>query len=284
MPQIGQRNRLEIVRDSPQGPYVDGEDLGEILLPAFQKPKWAEVGDVLDIFLYRDSEDRLIATTRSPRALVGEFACLEVTDVNPKVGAFLDWGLEKDILLPFREQKKRVQAGEKVIVYIKVDPDTDRLIATARFHRYLDQTKRHYRKGDPVKLLVMEETPIGYRAIIENAHTGLLYKTELSGPLEYGESFTGFIKDVREDEKIDLQRDPSGYGRALPLAEDIYDRLIESGGYLPFNDKSPPELIRDTFSASKKAFKQALGMLYKQRRIEFKGDGIAVASEEIEGK
>jgi predicted RNA-binding protein (virulence factor B family) len=282
MPQIGQRNRLEIVRDSPQGPYIDGENLGEILLPAFQKPEWAKVGDVLDIFLYRDSEDRLIATTRSPRAMVGEFACLEVTDVNPKVGAFLDWGLEKDILLPFREQKKRVQVGEKVIVYIKVDPDTDRLIATARFHRYLDQTKRHYRKGDPVKLLVMEETPIGYRAIIENAHTGLLYKTELSGPLEHGESFTGFIRDVREDEKIDLRRDPSGYGRALPLAEDIYDRLIESGGYLPFNDKSPPELIRYTFSTSKKAFKQALGMLYKQQRIEFKGDGIAVVSAEAE--
>jgi predicted RNA-binding protein (virulence factor B family) len=263
MPQIGQRNRLEIVRDSPQGPYIDGENLGEILLPAFQKPEWAKVGDVLDIFLYRDSEDRLIATTRSPRAMVGEFACLEVTDVNPKVGAFLDWGLEKDILLPFREQKKRVQVGEKVIVYIKVDPDTDRLIATARFHRYLDQTKRHYRKGDPVKLLVMD-------------------KTELSGPLEHGESFTGFIRDVREDEKIDLRRDPSGYGRALPLAEDIYDRLIESGGYLPFNDKSPPELIRYTFSTSKKAFKQALGMLYKQQRIEFKGDGIAVVSAEAE--
>lgn len=275
MPKIGQRNRLEIVRDSPQGPYVDGEDLGEILLPAYQKPEWANVGDVLDVFLYRDSEDRLIATTRSPKAMVGEFACLEVTDVNPKVGAFLDWGLEKEILLPFREQKRRVQTGNKAIVCIKLDPETDRLIATARFHRYLDQSKHHYRKGDPVKLLVMEETPVGYRAIIENAHTGLLYKTELSGSLEYGESFTGFIKEVREDEKIDLQRDPSGYGRTLPLAEDIFDRLLDSGGYLPFNDKSSPELIRNTFSASKKAFKQALGMLYKQRRIEFKGDGIA---------
>lgn len=275
MPKIGQRNRLEIVRDSPQGPYVDGEDLGEILLPAYQKPEWANVGDVLDVFLYRDSEDRLIATTRSPKAMVGEFACLEVTDVNPKVGAFLDWGLEKEILLPFREQKRRVQTGNKAIVCIKLDPETDRLIATARFHRYLDQSKHHYRKGDPVKLLVMEETPVGYRAIIENAHTGLLYKTELSGSLECGESFTGFIKEVREDEKIDLQRDPSGYGRTLPLAEDIFDRLLDSGGYLPFNDKSSPELIRNTFSASKKAFKQALGMLYKQRRIEFKGDGIA---------
>ena len=277
MPQIGQRNRLEIIRESPHGVYLDGEDLGEILLPAFQRPEWAEIGDVLDIFLYRDSEDRLIATTRTPKAMAGEFACLEVTDVNPKVGAFLDWGLEKDILLPFREQKKRVQVGSKTIVYLKLDPESDRLIATARFHRYLDQSEHHYRKGDPVSLLVIEETPIGFRAILENAHTGLLYKSELSGPLEHGQSFPGFIKKLREDGKIDLQRDASGYRRTLPLAEDIYVRLLEAGGYLPFNDKSTPESIRETFSASKKAFKQALGMLYRQRRIEFKGDGIAAA-------
>lgn len=277
MPQIGQRNRLEIIRESPHGVYLDGEDLGEILLPAFQRPEWAEIGDVLDIFLYRDSEDRLIATTRTPKAMAGEFACLEVTDVNPKVGAFLDWGLEKDILLPFREQKKRVQVGSKAIVYLKLDPESDRLIATARFHRYLDQSEHHYRKGDPVSLLVIEETPIGFRAILENAHTGLLYKSELSGPLEHGQSFPGFIKKLREDGKIDLQRDASGYRRTLPLAEDIYVRLLEAGGYLPFNDKSTPESIRETFSASKKAFKQALGMLYRQRRIEFKGDGIAAA-------
>ena len=277
MPQIGQRNRLEIIRESPHGVYLDGEDLGEILLPAFQRPEWAEIGDVLDIFLYRDSEDRLIATTRTPKAMAGEFACLEVIDVNPKVGAFLDWGLEKDILLPFREQKKRVQVGSKAIVYLKLDPESDRLIATARFHRYLDQSEHHYRKGDPVSLLVIEETPIGFRAILENAHTGLLYKSELSGPLEHGQSFPGFIKKLREDGKIDLQRDASGYRRTLPLAEDIYVRLLEAGGYLPFNDKSTPESIRETFSASKKAFKQALGMLYRQRRIEFKGDGIAAA-------
>ena len=280
MPQIGQRNRLEIIRESPHGVYLDGEELGEILLPAFQRPERAEIGDVLDIFLYRDSEDRLIATTRTPKAMAGEFACLEVTDVNPKVGAFLDWGLEKDILLPFREQKKRVQVGSKAIVYLKLDPESDRLIATARFHRYLDQSEHHYRKGDPVSLLVIEETPIGFRAILENAHTGLLYKSELSGPLEHGQSFPGFIKKLREDGKIDLQRDASGYRRTLPLAEDIYDRLLEASGYLPFNDKSSPESIRETFSASKKAFKQALGMLYRQRRIEFKGDGIAAAQSE----
>lgn len=276
MPQIGQRNRLEIIKESPQGVYLDGENLGEILLPAFQRPDWAEIGDVLDIFLYRDSEDRLIATTRTPKAMVGEFACLEVMDVNKKVGAFLDWGLEKDLLLPFREQKKRVQVGSKAIVYLRLDTETDRLVATARFHRYLDQSEHHYRQGDPVNLLVIEETPIGYKAIIENAHTGLLYRSELSGPLENGQSFPGFIKDVRKDGKIDLQRDASGYRRTLPLAEDIYDHLLGAGGHLSFNDKSSPESIRETFSASKKAFKQALGMLYKQRRIEFKGDGIVL--------
>lgn len=275
MAQIGKQNRLNLLRESPQGVYLDAENLGEILLPSYLVPDWAKIGEVVDVFLYRDSEDRLIATTKSPKVQAGQFAYLEVLEVNERIGAFLDWGLEKDLLLPFREQKTTVRPGQKVIVYVMVDEQNDRIVASARLNRHWNQTEPDYQAGDPVHLLVAEETPMGYRAIIENSHTGLLYKSELSEPLEYGQSFQGYIKEVRADGKIDLRRDSAGYRRVLPLAEDIFDRLIEEDGYLPFNDKTDPDKIRATFGVSKKAFKQALGSLYKQRRIRFEGEGIA---------
>lgn len=274
MAQIGKQNRLNLLKESPQGIYLDGGELGEILLPSILVPNWAKLGDVVDVFLYRDSEDRLIATTRSPKAQVEQFAYLEVLEVNERIGAFLDWGLEKDLLLPFREQKTTVRPGQKIVVYVMIDDHNDRIVASARLNRHWNQTKPDYQAGDPVHLLVAEETPMGYRAIIDNSHTGLLYKSELSEPLEYGQSFQGYIKEVRPDGKIDLRRDAAGYRRVLPLAEDIFDRLVEKGGFLPLNDKTDPDRIRATFGVSKKAFKQALGSLYKQRRIRFDDDGI----------
>jgi len=274
MASIGKQNRLTLLRETPQGHYLDGENLGEILLPSGLVPKWAQIGDVLDVFVYRDSEDRLIATTKKPKACVGQFACLEVLEVNDKIGAFLDWGLEKDLLLPFREQKRPVRPGQRIVVHVLLDEHSGRIVASARLNRHWNQTDPDYRPGDPVQLLVVEETPMGYRAIIEDAHTGLLYKSELSEPLEYGQSFQGYIKEVRPDGKIDLRRDASGYRRVLPLAEEIFDKLVEEGGSLPFNDKSDPERIREVFGVSKKAFKQALGSLYRQRRIRFNDDGI----------
>ena len=274
MAQVGKQNRLNLLRESPQGVYLDAENLGEILLPKHLVPDWAKIGDVVDTFLYRDSEDRLIATTKSPKVQVGQFACLEVLEVNDRIGAFLDWGLEKDLLLPFREQKTNVRPGQKVVVFAMIDDHNNRLVASARLNRHWNQSEPDYQAGDPVRLLVAEETPMGYRAIIENRHTGLLYKSELSEPLEYGQSFQGYIKEVRPDGKIDLRRDAAGYRRVLPLAEDIFDKLTDDGGFLPFNDKTDPEVIRKTFGVSKKAFKQAIGSLYKQRRIALKGDGI----------
>lgn len=276
MAEIGIQNRLNLIKESPQGFYVDGENLGEILLPKALAPDWVSIGDVLDVFVYRDSEDRIIATTKTPKALVGQFACLEVVEVNERIGAFLDWGLEKDLLLPFREQQRTVRPGQKVVVFVMIDDQNDRIVASARLNRHWNKTEPDYRTGEPVNLLIAEETPMGFRAIIENAHTGLLYKSELSEPLEYGQSFEGYIKEVRPDGKIDLRRDAAGYRRVLPLAEEIFDTLISKGGFIPFNDKTPPEEIRSSFGVSKKAFKQALGSLYKQRRIRFEDDGIAI--------
>ncbi len=280
MATIGRQNRLTLLREAPQGYYLDGGTLGEILLPAALVPDWAKAGDVLDVFIYRDSEDRLIATTKKPKAQVGEFAYLEVLEVNERIGAFLDWGLEKDLLLPFREQKGPVRPGKRVVVYVMIDAQSGRIMASARLNRHGNQTPPDYRPGEAVPLLVVEETPMGYRAIIDHAHTGLLYKSELSEPLEYGQSIQGYVKEVRPDGKIDLRRDASGYRRVLPLAEEVFDRLVSEGGFLPFNDKTDPEAIRSEFGASKKAFKQAIGSLYKQRRIRIESDGVRIAEHD----
>lgn len=280
MAEIGKNNRLVILKEAPHGVYLDGGDHGEILLPKAQVPDWASVGETLSVFIYCDSEDRIIATTKTPLATVGQFASLKVLEVNRNIGAFLDWGLEKDLLLPFREQTQRLQEGSKAVVYINQDPHNDRIVASSKVRKFISPYKAYYETGDSVELIVFDETPLGYNAIIENAHIGLLYKSELSEPLEYGQQFTGYIKELRGDGKIDLSRDPSGYRRVLPAAEDIFDALVEAGGKLPFNDKTPPEQIREKFGVSKKAFKQAIGSLYKQRRIQFEGDGIELAKPE----
>ncbi len=276
MAEIGKQNRLNILKESPQGLYLDDGENGEILLPNALVPDWVKIGDTLSVFVYRDSEDRIIATTKTPHAKVGQFAYLEVVEVNPKIGAFLDWGLEKDLLLPFREQDEHVSEGEGVVVFIRIDEQKDRIVASARLNRHLNLSKPDYNPGDEVDLIVTDETPLGYNAIIDHAHLGLLYKTELSESLEYGQPITGYIKEVREDGKIDLRRDPAGYKRVLSVSEDIFDALVDAGGRLPYNDKTPPETIRKVFGISKKAFKQALGTLYKQRRIRFEGDGIEI--------
>ncbi len=279
MAEIGKSARLEILKQSPQGLYLDGGPLGEILLPRYQVPDWAEVGETIAVFIYCDSEDRPIATTRTPLAQAGQFASLEVVSVHPKLGAFLDWGLDKDLLLPFREQKRRLRPGMRAVVYVYCDSVSQRVVASSRLRRYISPYKPNFKEGDEVDLIVFDETDLGFNAIVDGSHLGLLYKSELSEPLEYGQTLTGYIKAMRDDGKIDLRRDASGYRRVLPLAEDIFDAVVEADGYLPFNDRSSPEAIRDRFGASKKAFKQALGSLYKQRRIAFKDDGVVLVRE-----
>jgi predicted RNA-binding protein (virulence factor B family) len=274
MAAIGQRNSLRVVRQAPPGLYLDGGTLGEILLPRRYIPEATAPGDVLDVFVYRDSEDRLVATTESPRAVVGGFAGLKVVSVHPRVGAFLDWGLSKDLLLPIREQTRRARVGDVVVAYVFLDEKSGRVVATTRLDRHLDRTGPAYTERQRVRLLVAAETPLGYRTIIENAHWGLLYKSDLGAPLKIGEELTGFVRAVRPDGKIDLGLDLTGYGRVAPLTQKILDALKAHGGHLPFGDRSAPAEIRKTFGASKKAFKQALGSLLRQRRIQITDDGI----------
>ncbi len=264
---IGQRNRLTIVREAPPGFYLDGGEHGEILLPGIYIPRGSRPGEILDVFVYRDSEDRLVATTERPFAMVGQFASLRVVSVNPRVGIFLDWGLSKDLLLPIREQKDGLLPGYWVVVAVLLDAKTDRIIASARISRHLNLTPPRYTEGQAVGLLITGPTPLGYNAIVENAHNGLLYGSELAAPLKMGQRMTGYIRAVRPDGKIDLGLDPAGYRRVANYTDDIIKALERAGGRLPLHDDSTPEEIRAALGMSKKAFKQAIGALFKSRRI-----------------
>ena len=274
MAELGKRNSLTVLRESASGLHLDGGPDGEILLPGREIPQGTRLDDKLDVFLYRDSEDRLIATTATPLVMVGEFAALEVVDYRPGTGAFLNWGLGKDLLLPIREQTEHITVGDHVLVHVYVDNRSERITATMRLDRFLDKTPPCYDNGQPVSLTIANETPLGCKAIVNNQHWGLLYHTDLAFPLIPGQQVEGYVRALREDGKIDLCLDPMGYQRVKPLAQQILAILETGGGYSPYDDSSSPEEIRDVFQTSKKAFKQALGSLFRERRIRFEKLGI----------
>ncbi len=274
MATIGRRNTLSIVRESAPGLYLDGGELGEILLPGRYIPRDLQQGDKLDVFIYLDSSDRLVATTETPLVMVGEFASLKVLSVNQHIGAFLDWGLAKDLLLPFREHLGPVRVGQQVVVAVYLDSKTNRLVASARLRRHYSRDTPTYAPGQPVELLVIGQTPLGYPVIVANAHEGLLYRDQVSVPVAVGQRLKGFVRLVRPGGKIDVSLDSSGYQRVAPLRLQIVQALEHNGGRLDFDDESSPERIRAAFGVSKKAFKQTLGALYKSRRIRFLHPGI----------
>ena len=277
MAQLGKINRLPIVRFAPPGFYLDGGTHGEILLPSRYIPAGAVPGGWLEVLVYRDTEDRLVATTEKPLAVVGEFAALKVVGLTPRIGVFLDWGLEKDLLLPICEMDGSLQPGDRVVVRILVDPQTDRLMASARLHRYLDQTPAGYHEGESVRLLVASRGPLGYNLIVNDAHRGLLYHTDLSGSLTIGQRVEGYVRAIRPDGKLDLALGQAGYRRIAALTEQIMAALEAKGGRLPLHDNSLPLDIQAAFGVSKKAFKQAIGALFRERRIVIESDGIRLA-------
>lgn len=276
MVEIGKYNKLKIVKDLDFGVYLDGGNGLEILLPARYVPKNVKPGDEVDVFIYHDNEGRLIATTARPKALAGEFRYMQVKSVND-TGAFLDWGIMKDLLVPFKEQKMKMQADRWYLVYVRIDNITGRMMASARIEKFLDNTPPDYQYNQEVDLLVADETDIGYRVIINNLHTGLLYFSEVFQRLEKGELIKGYIKEVREDDKIDVSLTPSGYRKIEGIAGVILESLKAQGGYIAVHDKSEPELIYSLFRCSKKAFKQAIGALYKQKMITLEQDGIRLS-------
>jgi predicted RNA-binding protein (virulence factor B family) len=271
--ETGKYNRLHVVKKVDFGVYLNGGNGLEILLPTRYVPENCQVGDEVEVFIYHDNEGRLIATTARPVAIVGEFAWMKVKEVSG-AGAFLDWGVMKDLLVPFREQKMTMNAGRSYLVYVYLDFVTQRIAASARIDKFLDNTPPVYEHNQEVDILVADETAIGYKVIINHLHWGLVYHSEVFRPLAKGEKLKGYIKEVREDEKIDVSLFPSGYGKVDGIAQQIFRTLQQNGGYLPVHDKSDADEIHALFACSKKSFKKALGALYKQQLITLEQEGI----------
>lgn len=267
MAKIGKYNELIVVKELDFGVYLDGEELGEILLPIRQVPPNTTPGDKLEVFLYKDSEDRLIATTYEPKVIADEFAVLQVIDVN-KMGAWLDWGLDKHLLVPFREQKQDMQKDKWYLVYVYLDNESQRLVASSKLNKYLDNVPPEYEEGQEVDVLISNKTEIGFTAVINNLHSGMLYKNEVFRSLKRGERLKAYIKKVRDDDKIDLMLQKPGYDKIEPIANKILHQLKKSSGKLPLGDKSSPEAIYKALEISKKDFKKAIGKLYKDKVIE----------------
>lgn len=277
--QLGKYNQLPVVKEVDFGVYLDGDDDGEILLPARYVPDGCKPGDLLNVFIYLDNEERLVATTQTPYAQVGDFACLEVAWTN-EYGAFLDWGLMKDLFVPFREQKMKMQKGRRYVVHVHIDEDSFRIMASAKVERYLSKDKPPYKAGDPVDLLIWQRTELGYKAIVDNRFSGLLYANEVFRTLEPGMKLEAYVKQVRPDGKIDLELQRGGARKVDDFADTLLAYIDRSGGFTPFNDKSPAEEIYATFGVSKKTFKKAVGELYRKRLILIEEDGLRASIDD----
>lgn len=254
--------------------YLEGGGYeGKILLPERYVPEDLEVGDEIEVFLYLDSEERLIATTLEPKAMVGDFAYLEVAWVN-EYGAFLDWGLMKDVFCPFREQKRRMQQGHSYIVHIHIDEESYRIMASAKVERYMTPLPPEYKVGQEVNLLVWQKTDLGFKVIIDNAHAGLLYDSQVFRNLHTGDEVKGYISNIRPDGKVDVALQKSGHVHTTDFAARLLRYLETQGGRCRLGDKSSAEDIKEQFGVSKRTYKQAVGDLYKRRLITITEHGI----------
>ena len=275
--ELGKFNQMEVVKQVDFGMYLDGGEEGEVLLPSRYVPENCEVGDMLNVFLYLDNEERLIATTLVPLVQVGEFACLEVAWVN-QFGAFLNWGLMKDLFVPFGEQKMKMQVGKKYVIHAHLDEESYRIVASAKVDRYLSKENAGYNPGEEVNILIWQKTDLGFKAIIENKYAGLLYDSEIFQTLHTGMTLKAYVKQVREDGKIDLMLQKPGFEKVDDFSQVLLQYIQEHGGKISLNDKSAAEDIYDVFGVSKKTFKKAVGDLYKKRLVNLSEEGIALTN------
>ncbi|MCF8360172.1 MAG: GntR family transcriptional regulator [Prolixibacteraceae bacterium] len=273
MVKIGKVSSLEIVKFTDQGAYLDGGPYGEILLPNRYLEEEFEMGDDVDVFVHFDSDDRIVATTDFPYAMVGEFAFLEVVDVT-RVGAFVDWGLPKNLLVPFGEQLVKMEKGKSYVVHIYVDTKSGRIAASSKINKFMNNEPVAYEPGDEVDLLIAQESELGFVAIINKSHQGILYRNEIFKPLQAGQKCKGFIKKVRSDGKIDLVLEKFGYRKVEPVVADLIEKIKSNGGMLHLSDRSDPVLIKKELGISKKTFKKAIGALYKNKQIEINDGSI----------
>lgn len=273
--ELGKYNTLEVVKEVDFGMYLDGGEEGEILLPSRYVPQDCKVGDELNVFIYLDNEERLVATTLTPLVQVGQFACLEVAWIN-QYGAFLNWGLMKDLFVPFREQKMKMQVGKKYVVHAHLDDESYRIVASAKVERYLSKEKAAYEPGQEVDILIWQKTDLGFKTIINNEYGGLLYENEIFQPLHTGMTMKAYVKQVREDGKIDLLLQKPGQAKVEDFSVTLLDYIRDQGGRTTLNDKSPVEEIYATFGVSKKTFKKAVGDLYKKHLVVLEEDEIKI--------
>lgn len=266
MIKLGQHNTLDIERSSPHGLYLSDELGNEVLLPNKFVTDDMKIGDEAEVFIYKDAHDRLVATTEQPLLKVGQIALLEVFDVS-NVGAFVDWGLEKHLLIPFSEQGRRLEAGDSALVFMYLDEDTHRLVGTTKITKHLDGDIHALEIGQAVDLVMWYPTQLGFTAIIENSYIGLVYHDDIYERIRTGEERVGYIKRIREDGKIDLSLRPFGYNKVNGEADKILEYLHAHDGSMPFTDKTSPDEIARVFKMSKKVFKKSLGLLYKQKRV-----------------
>lgn len=273
MIKVGQHNTLTVLRDTSVGMYLGDKKGNDILLPKKYIPKDVQVDDQLEVFVYKDSEDRPVATTLEPYILLDTFAPLQVKDVN-RFGAFMDWGLEKDLLIPFSEQASNMEKGRWYVVYLYLDLETNRLAASTKLNQFLEFEKIELEPKQKVEILVSGITDIGFKVIIDQTYSGLIYKNEVFKPLRIGDKSEAYIKTIRDDNKIDVTLQEPGYGSVTTSADLILNFLNENEGYLHITDKSSPEEIKEEFKISKKEFKKAVGQLYKKRLIKIEQTGI----------
>lgn len=275
MIQLGKRNDMKVLRMVDFGAYLDAGDIGEILLPNRYVPEGCKVGDELNVFVYLDSEERLVATTQKSLVEVNHFACLEVKWVNEH-GAFLDWGLMKDLFCPFKEQKQKMQVGYKYVVYAYIDAVTYRIVASAKLEKFISNERPPYSKGDEVDIIVCQKTDLGFKVIVDEKFYGMLFDKDVFKPLRKGDRMKAYIKQIRPDDKIDVVlQNESGRELVEEFAERLLQELFASeGGCLPYHDKTDADEIYRAFGVSKKTFKRAVGDLYKRNLITLSDSGI----------
>lgn len=272
---IGNYNILTVTKFVEFGLYLDGGEYDEILLPKRYMPNDISIGDKLDVFIYTDSEDRFIATTETPKTEVGKFSYLKAVSVN-NVGAFLDWGLPKDLFLPFREQKVDIVEGKHYAVYTYLDNNSMRIACSARVEKFLSKEECPYVRNEQVNLFLYSKTDLGYKAIINETHFGMIFQEEIFQNIELGQTVSGYIKLIREDGKIDLSLEKLGFTKISGHAEIVLNTLIDNDGFIAVTDKSSPKLIKDYFGLSKNNYKKAIGNLYKAKKVILERNGIRI--------
>ncbi len=278
MAEVGKLNKLIVKREQEFGFYLDGGDFGEILLPRTDTPDRFNIGDKVEVFVYFDSEDRIIATTKTPKISVGEFAVLKVVSVTT-IGAFLDWGLPKDLFVSFNEQKDLMQEGQEYLVHAYYDEKSNRIAASSKIDKFYEIKHHDYINEQKVDLIIGTETELGFKAIVDRKYWGVLYRNEIFQKLNYAQQIKGYIKKVRTDGKLDLCLDKPGPQKIDSVSQAVLDKLNENDGFIEITDKSSPELISKMFGVSKKTYKKAIGALYKRKHIILEKNGIRLISK-----